>query len=102
MEPHAQWRTNIERRTEDLTSDWWPFVENIKEILDKMDEMHHEFNMLENKVDETMGMVKGLYKSLHKVGLFDKEFKLNWKAVEKINEVINDERNEGREESTEN
>ena len=70
MEPHAQWRTNIERRTEDLTGDWWPFVENIKEILDKMDEMHHEFNMLENKVDETMGMVKGLYKSLHKVYSF--------------------------------
>jgi len=89
MEPHAQWRTNIERRTEDLTGDWWPFVENIKEILDKMDEMHHEFNMLENKVDETMGMVKGLYKSLHKVGFFDKELKLNWKAVEIINEVIN-------------
>ena len=89
MEPHAQWRTNIERRTEDLTGDWWPFVENVKEILDKMDEMHHEFNMLENKVDETMGMVKGLYKSLHKVGLFDKELKLNWKSVEIINEVIN-------------
>ena len=49
MEPHAQWRTNIERRTESLTSDWWPFVENIKEILDKMDEMHHEFNMLKTK-----------------------------------------------------
>ena len=89
MEPHAQWRTNIERRTESLTGDWWPFVENIKEILDKMDELHHEFNMLENKVDETMGMVKGLYKSLHKVGFFDKELKLNWKAVEIINEVIN-------------
>ena len=89
MKPHAQWRTNIERRTEDLTGDWWPFVENVKEILDKMDEMHHEFNMLENKVDETMGMVKGLYKSLHKVGFFDKELKLNWKAVEIINEVIN-------------
>ena len=89
MEPHAQWRTNIERRTESLTGDWWPFVENIKEILDKMDELHHEFNILENKVDETMGMVKGLYKSLHKVGFFDKELKLNWKAVEIINEVIN-------------
>ena len=89
MEPHAQWRTNIERRTESLTGDWWPFVENTKEILDKMDDIMHEFNMLENKVDETMGMVKGLYKSLHKVGLFDKEFKLNWKAVEIINEVIN-------------
>ena len=89
MEPHAQWRTNIERRTESLTGDWWPFVENTKEILDKMDEIMHEFNILENKVDETMGMVKGLYKSLHKVGLFDKEFKLNWKAVEIINEVIN-------------
>jgi len=34
-------------------------------------------------------MVKGLYKSLHKVGLFDKELKLNWKAVEIIQEVIN-------------
>jgi len=34
-------------------------------------------------------MVKGLYKSLHKVGFFDKELKLNWKAVEIINEVIN-------------
>ena len=89
MEPHAQWRTNIERRTENLTGDWWPFVENVKEILDKMDELHHEFNILENKVDETMGMVKGLYKSLHKVGFFDKELKLNWKAVEIINEVIN-------------
>ena len=89
MEPHAQWRTNIERRTENLTGDWWPFVENTKEILDKMDEIMHEFNMLENKVDETMGMVKGLYKSLHKVGFFDKELKLNWKAVEIINEVIN-------------
>ena len=89
MEPHAQWRTNIERRTENLTGDWWPFVENVKEILDKMDELHHEFNILENKVDETMGMVKGLYKSLHKIGFFDKELKLNWKAVEIINEVIN-------------
>jgi len=89
MEPHAQWRTNIERRTESLTGDWWPFVENVKEILDKMDELHHEFNILENKVDETMGMVKGLYKSLHKIGFFDKELKLNWKAVEIINEVIN-------------
>jgi|TARA_R110002020_G_scaffold209206_1_gene415152 uncharacterized protein YoxC len=89
MKPHAQWRTNIERRTESLTGDWWPFVENTKEILDKMDEIMHEFNMLENKVDETMGMVKGLYKSLHKVGLFDKELKLNWKAVEIIQEVIN-------------
>ena len=94
MEPHAQWRTNIERRTETLTGDWWPFVENTKEILDKMDELMHEFNILENKVDETMGMVKGLYKSLHKIGFFDKEFKLNWKAVEIIQEVLNAERTE--------
>ena len=36
------------------------------------------------------------------ISLFDKEFKLNWKAVEKINEVINDERNEGKEESDTN
>jgi hypothetical protein len=94
MEPHAQWRTTIERRTEDLGENWWPFVENTKEILDKMDEMHHEFNQLENKVDETMGMIKSLYKSFVKIGIFDKEFKLNWTAVKRIGEIINEEREE--------
>ena len=92
MEPHAQWRTNIERRTESLTSDWWPFVENTKEILDKMDEIMHEFNMLENKVDETMGIIKSLYKSFVKIGIFDKEWKLNWTAVKRLGELINEER----------
>ena len=91
MEPHAQWRTTIERRTEDLGENWRPFVENTKEILDKMDEMHHEFNQLENKVDETMGMIKSLYKSFVKIGIFDKEFKLNWTAVKRIGEIINEE-----------
>ena len=94
MEPHAQWRTNIERRTESLTGDWWPFVENTKEILEKIDEIHHEFNVLENKVDETMGMIKGIYKSFIKIGIFDKEFKLNWTAVKRIGEIINEERPE--------
>ena len=94
MEPHAQWRTTIERRTEDLGENWWPFVENTKEILDKMDEMHHEFNQLENKVDETMGMIRSLYKSFVKIGIFDKEFKLNWTAVKRIGEIINEEREE--------
>jgi len=94
MEPHAQWRTNIERRTESLTGDWWPFVENTKDILDKMDEMHHEFNVLENKVDETLGMIKGIYKSFIRIGIFDKEYKLNWTAVKRIGEIINEERPE--------
>ena len=94
MEPHAQWKTTIERRTEDLSENWWPFVENTKEILEKMDEMHHEFNQLENKVDETMGMIKSLYKSFVKIGIFDKEFKLNWTAVKRIGEIINEEREE--------
>ena len=94
MEPHAQWRTTIERRTEDLGENWWPFVENTKEILEKMDEMHHEFNQLENKVDETMGMIKSLYKSFVKIGIFDKEFKLNWTAVKRIGEIINEERDD--------
>ena len=94
MEPHAQWRTNIERRTESLTGDWWPFVENTKDILDKIDEMHHEFNVLENKVDETLGMIKGIYKSFIKIGIFDKEYKLNWTAVKRIGEIINEERPE--------
>ena len=60
-----------------------------------MDEMHHEFNQLENKVDETMWMIKSLYKSFVKVGIFDKEFKLNWTAVKRIGEIINDREEDG-------
>jgi len=90
MEPHGQWRREIDIKNGSLTSDWWPFVENINTILSRLDEISNEFSDLENKVDETLGLIKGIYKSLHKLHFFDKERKLNWKAVELIGELLDD------------
>ena len=99
MEPHGQWRRQIDIKNGSLTSDWWPFVENINTILERLDEITNEFSDLENKVDETLGLIKGIYKSLHKLHFFDKEKKLNWKAVELIGELLDDrKRNEENEE----
>lgn len=90
MEPHGQWRREIDIRNGELSENWWPFVENINQILTRLDEIEFEFTKLENKVDETLGLIKGLYKSLHKLHFFDKEKKLNWKAVEAIGEILNE------------
>jgi len=88
-EPHGQWRKDIDIRNGDLTGNWWPFVENVNQILERLEEIENEFVDLENKVDETLGLIKGLYKSLHKLHFFDKEKKLNWKAVEAIGDILN-------------
>lgn len=90
MDPHGQWRTKIEERNADLTNNWWPFVENVNAILDRLKEVEDEFSDLENKVDETLGLIKGIYKSLHKLHFFDKERKLNWKSVEMIGEMLDE------------
>jgi hypothetical protein len=88
MDPHGQWRRDIDIRNGDLGENWWPFVENINQVLDRLNEIENEFSDLENKVDETLGLIKGLFKSLHKLHFFDKERKLNWKAVEMIGEML--------------
>jgi|TARA_R110002020_G_scaffold12642_13_gene46261 hypothetical protein len=98
MEPHGQWRREIDIRNGSLTGDWWPFVENINAILSRLDEIENEFSDLENKVDETLGLIKGIYKSLHKLHFFDKERKLNWKAVELIGELLDDRKRSEEEE----
>ena len=100
MDPHGQWRRSIDERNADLTSNWWPFVENINQILERLKEVENEFSDLENKVDETLGLIRGIYKSLHKLHFFDKEKKLNWKALEMIGEML-DERKRNEEERRE-
>jgi hypothetical protein len=94
VEPHGQWRRSIDIRNGELSENWWPFVENINQILARLDEIEFEFTKLENKVDETLGLIKGLYKSLHKLHFFDKEKKLNWKAVEAIGDILNERESE--------
>mgnify|MGYP003138149974 FL=1 len=94
MDPHGQWKTKIEIRNADLTENWWPFVENINDILERMQEYQDELESIRNKNDETMGLIRGLYKSFIRMDIFDKEWKLNWTAVKRIGEMINEEREE--------
>tara|TARA_R100001163_G_C5064594_1_gene202259 strand:- start:1826 stop:2185 length:360 start_codon:yes stop_codon:yes gene_type:complete len=99
--PHGQWKTSIDIRNAELTSDWWPFVENINDILERLKELEGDIEIVDNKVSEAVGLGKGLYKLLYKLGLLDKEFKVIWPAAQRLREVLeepeeeeNAERNE--------
>ena len=81
MEEHSQFRDTINLRNADLGSNWWPFVENVNEILDRMQEIEHMVIDLENKIGESFGLGRSITKALYKLGLYDKEYKLKWPMV---------------------
>ena len=93
-EPHGYWKTKIDERTAHLTGDWWPFVENINDILDRMRELEQEIDNVSNTVNEARGLGRGLYKLLYKLGFLDKEWKINWVAAQNLKEVLENDRNE--------
>jgi len=81
MEENNQFRDRINLRNADLSDNWWPFVENINEILDRMVEIENIVSDLDNKIGESFGLGRSITKALYKLGLYDKEYKLNWKMV---------------------
>ena len=93
-EPHGYWKTKIDERTAHLTGDWWPFVENINDILDRMQALEQEIDDMSNVVSEARGLGRGLYKLLYKLGFLDKEWKINWVAAQNLKEVLENDRNE--------
>ena len=95
--PHGQWKTTIDINAE-LTSDWWPFVENINDILDRLKELEGDIEIVDNKVSEAVGLGKGLYKLLYKLGLLDKEFKVIWPAAQRLRQVLEEPEEEEEEE----
>ena len=95
-EPHGYWRTKIDIRNADLTGDWWPFVENINDILERMQELENEIDAISNGVGEAKGLGRGLYKLLYKLGFLDKEWKINWVAAQNLKEMLENDRNEER------
>jgi len=59
------WAIDIHKRNErfDDDSNWWPFIQNINDMLDR-------FSMLESKIEElgnTIGEVDGKIKNLRKI-----------------------------------
>jgi|TARA_B100000287_G_scaffold384140_1_gene390384 hypothetical protein len=74
MENQEDLREQIRKRNADLTSDWWPFVQNMEDILAEMKILKEELNDLENMIGETTGMVKNLRKILIKLEVIDDRF----------------------------
>ena len=66
--------TRIRKRSEDLTGDWTPFVNNIEDILSEIKEIKESIDDLDNKIGETTGMVKNLRKILIKLEVIDDRF----------------------------
>ena len=66
--------TRVRKRSEDLTGDWTPFVNNIEDILSEIKELRESIDDLDNKIGETTGMVKNLRKILIKLEVIDDRF----------------------------
>ena len=74
MEHHSNWQTEIRKRSASLESDWWPFVQNIEDICERIDQLNQRMDDLHNEIGETKGMVKNLRKVLIKLEVVDDRF----------------------------
>ena len=66
--------TRVRKRSEELTGDWTPFVNNIEDILSEIKEIRESIDDLDNKIGETTGMIKNLRKILIKLVVIDDRF----------------------------
>ena len=73
---HTRWVEDIRKRNERYSeeSNWFPFVQNVEDILSRIDKMSERFDDLENKIGETQGMIKNLRKILIKLEVIDDRF----------------------------
>ena len=67
-------KDEINQRNATLRSDWWPFVQNMDDIIAEMKVLKEELDDLNNKIGETTGMVKNLRKILIKLEVIDDRF----------------------------
>ena len=71
---HTEWLDTIKERNDELTNDWWPFIQNIEDILERMTYMMQRFEDLDNLVGEVDGRIKNLRKILIKLEIVDDRF----------------------------
>jgi archaellum component FlaC len=73
---HTRWAEEIRKRNARYSeeSNWFPFVQNIEDVLSRIDKMSERFDDLENKIGETQGMIKNLRKILIKLEVIDDRF----------------------------
>ena len=75
-ESHTIWAIDIHKRNERYNDDsnWWPFVQNINDMLDRFSILEGKIHEMENKLGETQGMIKNLRKILIKLEVIDDRF----------------------------
>ena len=75
-ESHTMWAIDIHKRNErfDDDSNWWPFIQNINDMLDRFSMLESKIQELDNKIGETQGMIKNLRKILIKLEVIDDRF----------------------------
>ena len=67
-------KDEINQRNANLRSDFWPFVQNMDDIIAEMKVIKEELDDLNNKIGEATGMVKNLRKILIKLEVIDDRF----------------------------
>ena len=73
---HTRWAEEIRKRNDRYSEDsnWFPFVQNIEDVLERINEVSQRFDDLENEIGEVRGMVKNLRKILIKLEVIDDRF----------------------------
>ena len=73
---HTRWAEEIRKRNALFSevSNWFPFVQNIEDVLERISEVSQRFDDLENEIGEVRGMVKNLRKILIKLEVIDDRF----------------------------
>ena len=74
LEHHRTWTEGIVKRNEEhysSDSNWFPFVQNIEDVLSRLEHMTQRFDDLDNRSGETQGMIKNLRKIWIKLEVID-------------------------------
>jgi predicted adenine nucleotide alpha hydrolase (AANH) superfamily ATPase len=73
---HIRWAEDINLRNARYSEDsnWFPFVQNVQDILERIDYMSQRFDDLENRIGEVDGKIKNLRKILIKLEVIDDRF----------------------------
>jgi len=74
LQRHEEWKRTIDQRNNSLAEDWWPFVQNLEDVMARCRDLEQKIDDLDNKIGETTGMIKNLRKILIKLEVIDDRF----------------------------
>ena len=75
-ESHTLWADQITKRTQryEDESNWYPFMQNIEDVVTRIEFLDDKISNLSNEIGETKGMIKNLRKVLIKLEIVDDRF----------------------------